>query len=48
MTNEEKLRFIQFNYVNARASELMPADKKEIFFKTVGRRSSNDCPEASL
>lgn len=33
MTNEEKLRFIQFNYVNARASELMPADKKEIFLR---------------
>lgn len=33
MTNEEKLKFIQYNYVNARASELISADEKEIFLR---------------
>ena len=33
MTNEEKHRFIQYNYVNSRASELIPQNEKESFFR---------------
>ena len=31
MTNEEKLKFIQYNYVNSRASELIPPNEKDAF-----------------
>ena len=33
MTNEEKLKFIQYNYVNARALELLSTDRKELFLR---------------
>ena len=33
MTNEEKLKFIQYNYVNARALELLSTDRKEFFLR---------------
>lgn len=33
MTNEEKLKFIQYNYVNSRASELIPQNEKESFLR---------------
>lgn len=33
MTNEEKLKFIQYKYVNARALELLSTDRKELFLR---------------
>ena len=33
MTNEEKLKFIQYNYVNARELELLSTDRKELFLR---------------
>ena len=33
MTNEEKLKFIQYNYVNSRASELIPPYEKDSFLR---------------
>ena len=35
MTNEEKLKFIQYNYVNVRALELMPIEEKVFFLRGV-------------
>ena len=32
-TNEEKLKFIQYNYVNSRASELLPPHEKDTFLR---------------
>ena len=34
MTNEEKLKFIQYNYVNSRASELIPPHEKNTFLRS--------------
>lgn len=33
MTNEEKLKFIQYNYVNSRKSELIPPHEKDSFLQ---------------
>lgn len=33
MTNEEKLKFIKYNYINIRSAELMSADKKGAFLR---------------
>ena len=33
MTNEEKLKFIRYNYVNSRALELIPSNEKEAFLR---------------
>ena len=33
MTNEEKLKFIQYNYVNSRTSELIPLHEKDSFLR---------------
>ena len=34
MTNDEKLKFIQYNYVNSRASELIPPHEKDAFLRS--------------
>ena len=48
MTNEEKLKFIQYNYVNSRASELIPPHEKEAFLRAWSEKNIDDCADTPL